>query len=663
MAGIQLTGLASGFDWKSTVTQLMAIERVPQDNLRRQQAAATKLQSAFDALKANLNAVKTAASALSTSFSGSPRSVSVASGDGVTSASDATVSTSSGAALGTYKIDVKSLPKASFGVGYDTIFPSVDKAKNLTLADYGVTEGQVTVNGTRYTIAASDLDDRVEDFFASHSLAAGLTTTFQSGGAFGHGALKLQGSPISIGGPGDTSNFVSALGFRYVSASSAYVQTIPQGVLAKVALEDLGGGMSVASDTLTINGVSVGTISKTATLGSVVSQINSTSGTGVTATIDPSTGRIRLTANANGDYPITVSDGQSGAGVAKALGLDTLDADPTKRFSATRGSGTTFTLAVNGEAASPEYTSTTAEIDLSQYGYGSTKITPSATGIFSVKVAASGADNRAKINSLITAYNSLKQIVDESTKVTTGADGKVSASIFSNRADINSLLSGIRSRVYTAVEGTGVSTQYNTMGKIGIGFDRNGTMSVVDSAKLDAALTNFPSAVDALLNSGSSPVSLNVIDQPQSNQFRVSNSGLKVGQEVSASWLPSGTKITNVSDVDAQGYYNLTVSKDITGGAVAGYTATYSPALVNQGVATRLVKLMTSLTGTGGLVASATTAITSQTKRLQRQIDAMDRSLAQQQAALENSFIAMERAQSKYNSMSSQIASAFTSNK
>jgi flagellar capping protein FliD len=156
---------------------------------------------------------------------------------------------------------------------------------------------------------------------------------------------------------------------------------------------------------------------------------------------------------------------------------------------------------------------------------------------------------------------------------------------------------------------------------------------------------------------------LNVIDQTGLNQFRVSNSGLKVGQDVSAAWLPSGSKITAVSGVDGQGYYNVTVSNNITTAAVAGFTASYSPAVANQGVATRLVNLMTSLTGTGGLISAGTAAITSQSKRLQSQINALDRSLAQQQAALEASFIAMERAQSKYNNMSSQISSAFSSNK
>jgi flagellar hook-associated protein 2 len=590
MAGIQLSGLASGFDWKSTVTQLMSIERVPQDNLRRQQAAALKLQTAYNTLKTNLTAVKTAASALSTSFTGTPRSVSVSAGNASTSASDATATTSSGAALGTYTVNVTGLPKASSLTGASKLFPSEIAAKALTLADYGVTEGTITVNGAQYTLLSSDLSKTIGQIFPGASGDMQLPTAGVLGAVSGvpttfvDGAVVLTGASIQMGSAGDTSNFLSALGLNFTS--SGYTQTIPQGTLAKVTLQNLGTAMS-GSDTLTINGVSVGSISASSTLGSVVSQINSVSGTGVTATIDPSTGKLRLTANSNGDYPISVTDGSGGTGVAQILGLTT-GASPL-----VRGSGTKFKIAVDGGAESAEYTSPTAEVDLSRYGYGGTKVTPTATGVFSVKVTSNASDNKGKITSLISAYNSLKQMVDDSTKVTKGTDGTVSASVFSNRSDINSLLSNIRSRVYSEVTGTGISPQYNTIGKIGIGFDKNGTMSVVDSAKLDAALAASPSAVNALLNNGTA----------------------------------SGTT------------------------------------LANQGVATRLVNLMTSLTGTGGLVAAATASITTQTKRLQTQINALDRSLAQQQASLEASFIAMERAQSKFNNMSSQIASAFTSSK
>jgi len=168
----------------------------------------------------------------------------------------------------------------------------------------------------------------------------------------------------------------------------------------------------------------------------------------------------------------------------------------------------------------------------------------------------------------------------------------VQASVFSNRSDINNLLSSIRSKIYTSVSGTSINSSYDNASKIGLGFDSSGLLSITDSTKLDAALANSPSSVDALLNS----------------------------------------------------------SKGLAASSVS---------VAQQGIATRINNLMTALTGTSGLVATATTSITSQTKRYQSQIDAMTRSLAQTRKSLEASFIAMEKAQSKYQNMTQQITAAF----
>jgi flagellar capping protein FliD len=65
------------------------------------------------------------------------------------------------------------------------------------------------------------------------------------------------------------------------------------------------------------------------------------------------------------------------------------------------------------------------------------------------------------------------------------------------------------------------------------------------------------------------------------------------------------------------------------------------------------------MTGTSGLVATAQSSITTQTSRLQSQIDAMTRSLTMTRASLERGFIAMEQAQSKYQSMTQQLTAAF----
>jgi flagellar capping protein FliD len=59
------------------------------------------------------------------------------------------------------------------------------------------------------------------------------------------------------------------------------------------------------------------------------------------------------------------------------------------------------------------------------------------------------------------------------------------------------------------------------------------------------------------------------------------------------------------------------------------------------------------------MVASAKNSLTGQTLRLQSQIDALTRSLAMTRTSLERGFIAMEKAQSKYQSMTQQLTAAF----
>lgn len=459
-----------------------------------------------------------------------------------------------------------------------------------------------------------------------------------------------------MGASGDTSNIMSVLGLKY--DGSKYVQTISASVLSKFQLDQFNSA-AVGSDSLTINGVSIGTFSGTDTLGSVISRINSSSA-GVTATIDPDSQRLRLTANTLGSTAITVSDSASGTGLVSKLGLGNAP---------TLGAGVVFQI-TPPDGTPISGSSNSNMIDFSAYGFGGTSMSVTGTGTFNVQVSASAGDYKSKINSLISAYNNLKQMVEASTKITVDASGKVSASVFSNRSDINTLLSSIRSKVYTAVEDpsvssgatnasySGLSASYNTMGKIGIGFDSNGQMVISDSAKLDSVLATNPGAVDALLNSGNGGISLDIIAgaPPSSNQIAVTNPNLKVGQAISAAWLPSGTKITAVSG--GAGTYTVTLSNAILG-TYDGAGAKYTPPTSAMGVGVRLSTFLSNLTGTSGLVATATSSLTGQVKRLQNQIDALDRSLALKEKQLTNSFIAMESAQSKFQNMSSQITAAF----
>ncbi len=592
-------------DWKTTVDQLMQIEQVPQDTLKKKQALVTRTQSAYDTLKTNLTSLKNAAFALQTGLSGFPRAASVTANDTSTSASDAVATTSSGAAIGDYRLNVTSLGSASKLTGVaSSARPDQSTASSLTLADYGVTAGTVTINGTQYSISASDLSSSLDSFFglsgshnklgAANTIASGFSASVDASGNLMLQAGTGSGATgFSVGSSGDTSNFMAALGMSYnsalstgVSANAAYTQTMPTAALGKVTLAGLTTpfGVGVAAESLKINGVSVGSFSSTSSLGSVISAINSNPTTGVTASVDGTTGKLVLTGSSLGRTAISAAG--SGSNLLATLGLGA-------GATSVEGTGMSYTLYANG-GAGVAGTSDTSTIDLSQYGYGPTTVAVSNIGDFKVRVSSSGAEYKTKINSLISAYNDLKQMLEDSTKITVGSDGKVSASVFSSRADINNLLSTIKSKVYSQVsDNTGgtVNSSYDTAGKIGLGFDSTGKMQITDSTKLDAALANNPSFVDSLFN-------LN-----------------------------------------------------------KGVTSALSPQ--NQGIATRIYNITNSMVSTGGLVLTAKASLTTQNTRLQSQIDSMTRTLAQQRTSLERSFIAMEQAQSRYQSMTSQLTNAF----
>jgi flagellar capping protein FliD len=89
--------------------------------------------------------------------------------------------------------------------------------------------------------------------------------------------------------------------------------------------------------------------------------------------------------------------------------------------------------------------------------------------------------------------------------------------------------------------------------------------------------------------------------------------------------------------------------------------------VANQGVAIRLGGLLSlslsSTTSEPGLFKTASSAVTSETTSIQKQIDAMERRILARQKQLEASFIAMERAQSRSQSQLSQLSNAFTNTK
>ncbi len=667
MAGIQLTGLASGMDWKTTVEQLMKLERIPQDALKSRKAAQANKQAALDKVKSSVTSLSAAASALNVGTTSSDSRTakmlsSTVTATGAALLNEGSVSTDDGAVAGIYEVEVTQAasPALLQGENYRLLAQDLSDPGNLntlTLSDYGLKAGQtITANGNALTIDSTHLALTVKDFLQNYVSSLFADASLQLEQTATGFTLKNYTHTPSLGSASDSGNILGLLGISFSQESGGelrYSQTVPSAVLATKTLSSLG--VSTAR-TNKINGVEID-LSPTATLGSLISTINS-SGAGVTAYIDPKKRSLVLTSNDSGGAPISIEDSLSD-GLTQILGTST--AVPSQPFK--------YTLKRNGQSiVNPldptGFTSNSSTLDLSVHGLGSTLLSVSGAGSYKFQVDAV-ALSRDKIDSFIKAYNDLRTQVNDLTKTTVGSDGKVTAAVLAGNRDVQTLLSTIRTRIFSPVKDPGSvfgnidddpgSGSYYGVGldSIGIGFDRDGVLKVTSESKLTTALSQSPGKVNALFSSGSS--SIEGTGTAGTAQVTVSSTSYLVnGQAVSGDGIPSGTTIV------ALGSGTITLSSLLT--KSISRSKIYLP-VANQGVAVRLAGWLSlaldSSTSAPGLFKTASSTITSETKSIQTQIDAMERRIVARQKSMEASFIAMEKAQSRSQNMLSQLSNAF----
>src|SRR5258705_4765647 len=102
-----LSGLASGFDWRTLIDQLMEVERAPQRRLRVEQTDLGDRSNAYDFLTTQLNALKSSIDALKSPSLFDTRT---------TKAGDSTIlsaSATAAAAAGVYNFSITQLATAS----------------------------------------------------------------------------------------------------------------------------------------------------------------------------------------------------------------------------------------------------------------------------------------------------------------------------------------------------------------------------------------------------------------------------------------------------------------------------------------------------------------------------------------------------------------------
>ena len=235
---LQLTGLASGFDWAPVVDQLIELERVPQKRLIAEKQRNEEKISDLDLLKSQLDALNTAGKALQDEDLFQARKVgAIREGSGLSAKADA------GAITGDFEITVESLATKTEMSSSNRSGKKLGAALNPNVAlrnlplQTSITEGTFTIDGRTFNITSLDitLQDLLDEINATISSIPGVNPendssavtmsydaasdkiVIDSGEKLPGAASKL---PV-LGSSTDSSNFLQAM--RLMSRSTELV--------------------------------------------------------------------------------------------------------------------------------------------------------------------------------------------------------------------------------------------------------------------------------------------------------------------------------------------------------------------------------------------------------------------------------------------------------
>jgi len=512
MAGIDLSvsGLASGFDWKSMVEQLTAVERQPQVKVRSEQADLTKRRDALGQLTTRLSDLKKKAEVLQQPSLFASRTAS-SSDEKIVSATAA-----GDAVTGGFTLAVTTLATAaswrSNNTGFFTKVHDTDITRNsvgsptLASINWGPTLTAGTVNLSVKNMASGSVatesitvssGDTMADLFRAIHAATGIEATY-SATTDKVTFTPPAGSSLILGAPNDTSNLLGCLKlFTPATPGIATESTSGIGSLrlaTSLAGQPLSNPVSPASGAFTINGTQV-EYSSTQTLSSLLAKINA-SNSGVIATYDESANKIVLRNKEPGNRGIKVAD--STGNLMSALGI----------LSGTLTEGTDLEFSINGGATQRSRSNTISETDS-----GLTGVTFTAKQIGSAKVATevdTAAMSKA-ITDFMTAANSVQTLISSLTVSSRDAAGKVTSGVLAYDQTVFQLGSALRSLMMPLTSGpSSVIRSLEDLGFATSGYSNEITVS--SAQKLKEALTLNLSEVKLYLSSASTGLASKVVN-------------------------------------------------------------------------------------------------------------------------------------------------------
>lgn len=251
ISGSQISGLASGIDTSSIISQLMKVESQPQTNLKNKVTAEQAVIAAYQSVNTRMQALQTAADTLT-----QPTAWQVAS---ATSSSSSLVATAAaGAPTGSYTFDVTGLAKAQVTTAVVPSSGAITTGAGLDISINGAAPTHINVTSDTAADVASAINS------ANVGVQAMVVNTDQgtvlqlsatkTGTANSFSISGLNANPITQTAAADAQITVgdpNAGGYTVTSSSNTFTNLIPNVTLTATQIQS-GITVNVASDAATI---------------------------------------------------------------------------------------------------------------------------------------------------------------------------------------------------------------------------------------------------------------------------------------------------------------------------------------------------------------------------------------------------------------------------
>ena len=472
-----VSGLASGLDWKTLVSQLIDVERAPERSMQTNQQTIQQRNNAYGSIQTELSVLQNRVTTLKDTSLFDSRTVATS------DSSSATATADSGAPVGAYTFNFTQLATAGTKLGASNAggkLALTNDVSGLVLGNAGfsnaVTAGTITVNGQQVTLATTDT---LQSVFDKVNTATGGSVTGSYDASTDKISFASSSGEVVLGSAADTSNFLQSAklinnGTSSVSSSSAVGGVRLSGVmgLSNLATPVTDGGSGAGA--FAINGVTINFNTSVDSVQNVMDRIN-TSTAGVIAAYDTVNNRFTLTNKTTGDVGVALQDTTGNFLAASGLLGGSLQ------------HGKNLLYNINGGS---QLVSQSNTITSDSSGLNALKVTAlKEGGSAQISVGVDSAKIKSAITDFVAEYSRVQSVISSASAVSTDKSGKVTAGILTGDSQANTISSSLRSNSFEPL--SSLSGAIKSLADLGVqssGYDNS--LSVGDGTAIDTAIAN-----------------------------------------------------------------------------------------------------------------------------------------------------------------------------